>query len=372
MIKLCVVAMCCLATAAVANAAEPRVTQVKPDDPPITLGKNVQPLNVPHIGPFVQLPDSGLLCVRGDSAFISRDGGATWETKEKIWGDLKLNARPEQGLIRLKDGTIVLVFIDNNVRNWKWDDEKGTAPDAKLYVWSARSTDNGQTWTDIHRIQDGYSGAIRDIIETSDGKLVCPVQKFLPEQGRHATIPHYSTDGGKTWTATRVLDVGGRGHHDGALEATLVELKDKRLWLLLRTNLDFFYESYSTDGGMTWTDPAKTAIAASSAPAMLKRLASGRLVLLWNRLGPEGAAEVKRRPGGTPRSAAAASWFRAELSIAFSDDDGTTWTAPTVIATKPGKQLSYPYVLEAQPGQLWITTMQGALRAKLNEADFTK
>ena len=93
-------------------------------------------------------------------------------------------------------------------------------------------------------------------------------------------------------------------------------------------------------------------------------------MLLWNRLYPEGRTETARR--GAPWSETAASYHREELSLAFSDDEGKTWGAPVVIATLPGKWVSYPYLFERQPGELWITTMQGGLRAVLHEKDFVR
>jgi hypothetical protein len=64
--------------------------------------------------------------------------------------------------------------------------------------------------------------------------------------------------------------------------------------------------------------------------------------------------------------------------MAFSEDEGRTWTEPVVVAydpLKPGNKqsqhrLSYPYVYEHVPGELWVTTMQGPLRIKLLEDDF--
>ena len=61
---------------------------------------------------------------------------------------------------------------------------------------------------------------------------------------------------------------------------------------------------------------------------------------------------------------------RLELSIRFSDDDGKNWTAPVVIARIKNGWLAYPYLFEAHPGELWITTMQGGLHARLFEKDF--
>ncbi len=39
-----------------------------------------------------------------------------------------------------------------------------------------------------------------------------------------------------------------------------------------------------------------------------------------------------------------------------SQDEGETWTKPIVIAREPGGQLAYPYMMERDPGVLWIFT----------------
>ena len=59
--------------------------------------------------------------------------------------------------------------------------------------------------------------------------------------------------------------------------------------------------------------------------------------------------------------------------ISVISDDGHTWNTPVVIAriTKKGTQLSYPYIFEVKPGELWITTyFAGNLRIRLLEKDF--
>jgi hypothetical protein len=58
------------------------------------------------------------------------------------------------------------------------------------------------------------------------------------------------------------------------------------------------------------------------------------------------------------------------LSIAFSNDDGKTWTTPVVIARKKGGNLSYPYIFEHKSGELWIRA--NAARVSLQEADFVR
>ena len=67
---------------------------------------------------------------------------------------------------------------------------------------------------------------------------------------------------------------------------------------------------------------------ASSAPANLLRLGSGKMLLLWNRLYPEGRHEFFRSGGAA--AAVPASRHREELSLAFSDD-GRTWSAEQTV-----------------------------------------
>jgi hypothetical protein len=61
--------------------------------------------------------------------------------------------------------------------------------------------------------------------------------------------------------------------------------------------------------------------------------------------------------------------MRDELSVAFSENDGATWTPPVVIASQKDAWLSYPRILEVKPGLVWITTMQGKVRLQFREKD---
>ena len=75
------------------------------------------------------------------------------------------------------------------------------------------------------------------------------------------------------------------------------------------------------------------------------------------------------------------SWFREELSLAFSADDGKTWTPGVVIARQKGGQLAYPYLFERRPGELWIFTRYTwdskgkdapSLRVRVDENEFLR
>lgn len=64
-----------------------------------------------------------------------------------------------------------------------------------------------------------------------------------------------------------------------------------------------------------------------------------------------------------------ASASREELSVAFSDDDGQTWSKPLVLAAR-NDQVSYPQAFEVRPGILWVTSGYGNLRVEFCEQDF--
>jgi hypothetical protein len=179
-----------------------------------------------------------------------------------------------------------------------------------------------------------------------------------------------SADDGKTWRQGNIIDLGGRGDHDGAIEATVAELSNGRLLMLIRTNLDRFWEAYCDDQGRYWREIRPSRIDASSSPGHLLRLASGRLALVWNRLCAEGKGVVRRAAVGLAETPA--SWQREELSLAFSADDAQTWSKPVVIARAPGGSLAYPHIFERRPGELWIATHQTAICLSLKEADFVQ
>ena len=58
------------------------------------------------------------------------------------------------------------------------------------------------------------------------------------------------------------------------------------------------------------------------------------------------------------------------MSIAFSEDDGKTWSKPVVVARQKGKSLAYPSIFEYRPGEIWLTTMQGGVRIWFSKRNF--
>jgi len=323
-----------------------------------------QKLASPHIGPYVNLGDGNVLAVSGTEALVSKDEGKTWEARPLFKDAQRFLARPERALLRTRDGVIVMGFLNEKEikrGEWKLNDKEALS---KFYLptYVTRSLDEGKTWEEPQKIQDGWCGAIRSLIQLKNGRIVLAGQDVVFGPGRHVVMTYVSDDNGKTWRKSNVIDIGGSGSHGGTMEGTVAELSDGRVWMLIRTVHGWFWEAFSADGGLTWTDVRKSGIQSSTCCGTLARLKSGRLALLWN-----------RSPEGKPYSLNS----REELSLAFSEDDGKTWSKPVVIGrdpTPPGEResahrLSYPYLFERRPGELWITVMQGWLRISVREED---
>ena len=310
------------------------------------------PANLP-LGPFTRLKDGSILTFRHREALLSSDEGKTW-SRHEVFRDPKFRMTDEHAAACLDDGTVVAMFINIGEQHYSWDIQKNRPnPDNRLPTYCVRSLDNGRTWEDPILVYDGYSGCMRGLVKTRDGTLVAMVQRLNYEEGRNYSQPYWSSDKGKTWHAADVMDCGKEhGDHSGLIEATLVQLKDGRLWTLLRSYHGWFYEAFSSDDGRTWAPlpPRRSKIASTGSPGQLMRLSDGSLMLLYNAIPTEGYER------------------REELFASFSEDEGTTWTKPLVIAKNPGARVSYPYVFERIPGELWISTMQGRLAARASVA----
>lgn len=337
----------------------------------LQLDSRCKPLPTDLLGPFVRIDDQTVLAIEPTATRVSSDSGRNWSDPRPLFGDKdNLKVSNERALLRTRSGVLIAAFMNLNERKWTWQNELHDAPGAQLPTYVMRSLDDGRTWRDVQKMHDDWSGAVRDMIQSEDGRVIFTAMKMRHDPGRHSVLTYSSTDDGLTWSPSNLIDLGGRGHHGGVTEPTITQLRDGRFWMLIRSNWGQFLSGYSSDGGRYWSVIQPSGIAASSAPAMLKRLASGRLLLIWNRPFPEGQDSWQLSGGDGFWSDTPVSNYREQLSLALSDDDGKTWSSPVVIARQPKTWLAYPYVFEFQPGVLWLTTMQGGVRVELREEDF--
>ncbi|WP_395749545.1 GDSL-type esterase/lipase family protein [Prosthecobacter sp.] len=324
-----------------------------------TLHPKAAALPFTHQGPFVSTADGGVLCIDAKNALRSTDEGRTWSNTPLFADEKAFTVSNERALLRTREGVIISAWMNSAERKepkgWHWG-EPGV--DWKAFVlptYSCRSMDDGKTWEAPVQLSTPWCGCIHSMIQMKSGRIVLVGQEIIP-QWRHATVMWVSDDLGKSWQRGDVLDYGVGAHdHAGSIEGSVVERKDGSLYLLLRTESGFLWEATSRDG-LKWTGLQATKIASVTCCPQMARLSDGRIALLWN-----------APPRHDPKSGSS----RVELSLAFSDDETATWSKPVIVAANyvPGGRVSYPYLYERKPGELWITTMQGGLRMKVNAAD---
>jgi len=241
-------------------------------------------------------------------AFHSYDGGLTWTSLEQakiLQENVGKQNTMSPALLRLDNGEI-LCFV--NVKNSMRD----------CGPWVKRSSDGGKTWGPLQRLPyDGYGGVGCDrAIQISTGRVLLPCWVSLDElKSSHAWV-FYSDDRGRVWRRTDLISVpkgsSGRATDPAAEEPMIVELRDGRLMMILRTYLTYIYKCHSSDGGATWTPPQNSGIPSPGSMATLKRMPDGNLLLIWNWAPPE-------KINGP--------WPRDFLSTAVSTDEGRNFTS---------------------------------------------
>ena len=158
------------------------------------------------------------------------------------------------------------------------------------------------------------------------------VGKTVEDKQQHLHGVAISRDEGKTWKLH-----GAVVSPPWALENMIIELKDGRLWMLIRTGAGFLWESFSTDKGVTWSEGARTAITSPGSRFFIRRLASGNLLLVNHyKFDPQGKSHDKR----------------SHLTAKISTDDGRTWNEGLLLDERKG--ISYPDGVQDKDGNIWI------------------
>ncbi len=251
---------------------------------------------------------------------LSEDKGATWGEPFVVQPNDAGKNVMSVSLLRAGNGDLLLFYL-----------RKNSSSDLKVAV--RRSSDEARTWGGETMVtpQAGYHVMNNArVIRLRSGRLLAPVAHSVEcWSGRehYRSVCYLSDDDGLTWRrGTGEADVEKRG----AMEPGLVELRDGRILMIIRTQLGTIHCSYSSDGGETWSTPEPSGIAAPEAPATITRIPStGDLLLVWN-------SNVDMSAGHCGR--------RTPLTTAISRNEGQTWEHLRDLESDPQHTYAYTSV----------------------------
>jgi sialidase-1 len=276
-------------------------------------------------GSFVTLKDGRILFAYSkftgggddnDSATIagrySKDKGKTWSAEDTtlVEKEGQMNVM-SVSLLRLKDGRIALFYV-----------RKNSVSDCHPYI--RYSSDEAKSWSEPIKCirEDGYYVLNNDrVIQLRSGRLVLPVALHRAINGKFGSkgvvMTYLSDDAGKTWRRSETTLQDNQPDRAGFQEPGVVELKDGRILMFIRTTLGNQYFSYSQDGGNTWSEAHASPLRSPLSPASIKRIPStGDLLAAWNDHSSVPAEfKATQESGGK----------RTPFTVAISKDDGKTW-----------------------------------------------
>ena len=255
---------------------------------------------------------------------FSSDKGRSWDKADHLIleNEGKMNVM-SVSLLRLKSGEIALFYLRKN-------SVTDCIPMLRI------SKDEAKSWSEpVRCIQDREGYFVLNnhrVIQLKSGRLLMAVAyhgNSLPGRKNRlgSAWSYYSDDNGKNWKP------GFEAANPDSVvvqEPGVVELKDGKILMWMRTNSGFQYQSWSTDGGVSWSAAQKSNIPSPLSPAAIDRIPqTGDLLLVWN---------------NNDNSNTATKGKRTPLTIAISKDEGNTWQKIKNLETDPDGWYCYTAV----------------------------
>lgn len=218
--------------------------------------------------------------------------------------------------------------------------------------WMIRSKDHGKTWSKREALPEGYLGPIKNKPVLINGTLICPSST---EKNGWKVHFEMTSDAGRSWTKTGPIN---DGKIISAIQPSLLIYPDGRLQVLCRSRNRTINESWSHDGGKTWSGMKATLLPNNNSGTDAVTLKDGRQLLVYNHVKP--APELPNGKGA-----------RTPLNVALSND-GINWSAALVLEHSPVSQYSYPSVIQGSDGMVHIVYTWRRERIKYVKVDPSK
>lgn len=265
----------------------------------------------------------------------------------RTWSDPLFMVDPEPSPNGLRQRALVgNLWTDPQGRLWMFFDKSLRFFDGRAGVWATvceNPDDARPTWSEPKRVAHGAT--LNKPTVLANGDWLLPVSLWQREYMR-ADFPakdelFRELDPDRMANVYVSKDQGGSWERRGGVlavqrqfdEQMILERRDGSLLMFLRTDYGIA-ETESFDQGRSWTAPARSTLEHVSARIFVRRLASGRVLLVKH-------GELHRKPAA-----------RSHLTAYLSDDDGATWRGGLLLDERVG--VSYPDGFQAPDGRIVV------------------
>lgn len=223
------------------------------------------------------------------AAIFSSDEGETWGNKTVLVenpGDV-VNMMCV-ALLKMNNGDIGMFYGANY-----------TVVDGEYYskCWFVRTNDDFKTISEPMNCYDRKAYLVFENarpVKLTSGRIILPVNLHSGKGTDHIGKSCYfiSDDDGKTfYESGNIISNPFPEDENGLQETGLVEMENGKLFSFSRTGSGSQFESFSEDGGLSWTTPKPSIIFTSPvSPMHVRHLTNGTTIAVFNpkiALGPE-------------------------------------------------------------------------------------
>jgi predicted neuraminidase len=198
------------------------------------------------------------------------------------------------------------------------------------------SSDDGKSWSEPHRLPENIIGPVKNKpVQLPNGEILCGSSTEYAGWQVHF---ERTADLGQTWEKTETIN---QTNEIGAIQPSILFHPGHRLQAVGRTQQGRIFETWSEDNGKTWDKMTLTGLPNPNSGIDAVTLGEGRQLLVYNHTGKG----------------------RSPLNIAVSAD-GKLWQAALTLENEPGKEFSYPAVIQSSDGLVHVVYTWNKSRIK--------